>query len=137
MDSREFEHMEKIYNYVYSVPPDSEERKKRLAEISDEDSGKLWDFHSGLLSGRIKKLEVTNKEREANNMTYQQWRAATKSNLRQNRGKLSDFERENPATVQTYKRRLEEEKKKRSEILAIEDTMARHKAIYENMELFR
>ncbi len=70
-------------------------------------------------------------------MTYQEWQKATKSNSWQNQGKLSDFERENPTTAQAYKKRLETEKKKRSEILAIQDTMARHKAIYENMALFR
>ncbi len=135
MGSEEYKRLYQLYLYVFSTPPDSEEREKRLAEISDEDSEKLWDFYSGLCSGRIKPENI-NKESEESSMTYQQWRAATKSNSWQNRGKLSDFERENPTTAQAYKKRLEAEKKKRSEILAIKDTRARHKAIYENMALF-
>ena len=45
------------------------------------------------------------------------------------------FGRKNSSKTQDIKR-LEEERKKRSEILAISDTMARHKAIVENMALF-
>ena len=45
------------------------------------------------------------------------------------------FRRRNSAKTQDIKR-LEEERKKRSEIMEIPDTMARHKAIAENMALF-
>ena len=45
------------------------------------------------------------------------------------------FGRKNTAKTRDIKR-LEEEQKKRSEILAIPDIRARHKAIAENMELF-
>lgn len=49
---------------------------------------------------------------------------------------LFDFEYQNPATARDYKKRLESEKKKRSEIMSIENWKARHKAILENMALF-
>ena len=45
------------------------------------------------------------------------------------------FGRKNSSKTRDIKR-LEEEHKKRSEILAIPDTIARHKAIAENMALF-
>jgi hypothetical protein len=45
------------------------------------------------------------------------------------------FGRKNLAKTQDTKR-LEQEKKKRSEIMEIPDTIARHKAIAENMALF-
>jgi len=136
MTLEEYEHMMEIYNYVYSAPPNTSEREKRFTEISKEDNEKLWDFYSGLCSGRIKKPENTNKEREVNTMTYGEWKILSKSNSGAKQRHVIDFERQNPMTAKDYKKRLEEEKKKRSEILAIQDTRARHKAIYENMALF-
>ena len=61
MGSEEYKRLYQLYLYVFSTPSDSEEREKRLAEISDEDSEKLWDFYSGLCSGRIKPENI-NKE---------------------------------------------------------------------------
>lgn len=69
-------------------------------------------------------------------MTYQEYRTAVRRNSCQDRRKILNFESENPMAAQAYKKRLEEEKKKRSEILEIQDTRARHRAIYENMALF-
>ena len=69
-------------------------------------------------------------------MTYQEWKTLNKSSDKRYTGALFDFECNNPIMVQDYKRRLESEKKKRSEIMEIQDTMARHKAISENMALF-
>lgn len=59
-----------------------------------------------------------------------------KSNVGKKQRRVIDFEYQNPQTAKDYKKRLEEEKKKRSEILSITDTMTRHKAISENMALF-
>ena len=44
MNQAEYERMVKIYNYVYSTLPNTPEREKRLAEIGEEDSSKLWGF---------------------------------------------------------------------------------------------
>lgn len=62
MNQAEYERMVKIYNYVYSTLPNTPEREKRLAEIGEEDSSKLWDFYCGICSGRIKEPERTNSE---------------------------------------------------------------------------
>lgn len=51
MNQAEYEHMVKIYNYVYSAPPNTKEREKRLAEIGEEDSSELWNFYCGICSG--------------------------------------------------------------------------------------
>lgn len=69
-------------------------------------------------------------------MTYSEWKALKKSSAGAKQRRIIDFESKNPTTAMDYKKRLEEEKKKRSEILSIPDTRARHKAIYENMALF-
>lgn len=70
MDLTEYEHMMKVYSYISSSRSNSLEREKRLAEIGEEDSSKLWDFYAGLCSGRIKKPETINKESEVNTMRY-------------------------------------------------------------------
>lgn len=69
-------------------------------------------------------------------MTYADWKVLKKSNVGKKQRRVIDFEYQNPQTARNYKKRLEEEKKKRSEILSIPDTRTRHKAIYENMKLF-
>lgn len=70
-------------------------------------------------------------------MTYQEWKVATTRSFWRNQGEISNFERQNPMTAREYKKRLENERKKRSEIMAIKDTAERHKKIAENMALFR
>lgn len=137
MTLEEYEHMMEVYNYVCSVPPNTPERERRLAEISKEDNEKLWGFYIGLCSGQIKKSETTNKEREVNIMTYDEWKILSRSNHWAKKKRVAGFEYENPITTRDYKKRLEEEKKKRSEILSIPDTMTRHKAISENLSLFQ
>lgn len=136
MNQAEYEHMMKVYSYISSSPPNSPEREKRLAEIGEEDSSKLWDFYVGLCSGRIKKPETINKESEAGNMTYQEWKVVATRNFWRNQGEISNFERQNPTMAREYKKRLENERKKRSEIMAIKDTAERHRKIAENMALF-
>ena len=69
-------------------------------------------------------------------MTYSEWKALKKSSTGAKQRRVIDFECQNPQTARDYKKRLEEEHKKRSEILSIPDTRKRHKAIYENMALF-
>ena len=68
MTLAQYDHMKKVCDYVFSAPPNTPEREKRLAEISKEDDEKLWDFYSGLCSGRIKRPETKNKESEENSM---------------------------------------------------------------------
>ena len=155
MNQAEYERMVKIYNYVYSAPPNTKEREKRLAEIGEETSSKLWDFYCGICSGRIKQPEHTNSEvdtmGEKKITSYEDFIKALRcgeSNM------LYKFRRNNPERYTYYAeqmeasfgrkkktkkqdvKRLEEEKKRRSEILSIQDTTERHKAISENMALF-
>lgn len=155
MNQAEYERMVKIYNYVYSAPPNTKEREKRLAEIGEETSSKLWDFYCGICSGRIKQPEHTNSEvdtmGEKKITSYEDFIKALRcgeSNM------LCKFRRNNPERYTYYAEqmgaslghkkpkktqdveRLVEEKKKRSEILAIPNTRERHKAISENMALF-
>lgn len=155
MNQAEYERMVKIYNYVYSAPPNTKEREKRLAEIGEETSSKLWDFYCGICSGRIKQLEHTNSEvdtmGEKKIASYEDFIKALRcgeSNMlckfRRNNPERytyyaeqmeASFGRKNPAKKQDIKR-LAEEQKRRSEIMAIQDTTERHKAISENMALF-
>lgn len=155
MTQAEYERMIKIYNYVYSTPPNTAEREKRLAEIGEEDSSKLWDFYCGICSGQIKEPESTNsvgnvmsEKKITNYGDFLKALRCTRTNA------LFEFRRNNPkkyahyveqlesgfdhkSTIIRDVERLEEEKKKRSEIMAIQDTKERHKAIFENMSLFR
>lgn len=159
MNQTEYNRMAKIFNYVYSTPPNTVEREKRLAEIGEEDASELWDFYLGICSGRIKAPEVAGKEREMSIASGRERIANYEDFLTASRNGrydlLCEFKRSNPETYACYAEqmgaslghkkpkktrdveRLVEEKKKRSEILAIQDTMERHKAIYENMALFR
>lgn len=157
MNQTEYERMAKIFNYVFSAAPNTQEREKRLAEIGEEDSNKLWDFYCGICSGRIKEPEYTNEEHEANNISreiksYEDFLRALRCS---NASVLFKLRRSNPETYAHYVdqletsfahkntktsrdiKRLMEEKKKRSEIMEIWDTRERHNAIYENMALFR
>lgn len=155
MNQAEYERMVKIYNYVYSTLPNTPEREKRLAEIGEEDSSKLWDFYCGICSGRIKEPERTNSEvntmGEKKIASYEDFIKALRYG---ENNMLFKFRRNNPERYAYYVeqmgagfgcknssktrdiKRLEEEHKKRSEILAIPDIRARHKAIAENMALF-
>lgn len=69
-------------------------------------------------------------------MTYSEWKSLKKSSAGRDSKLVFNFECQNPITARDYKKRLAEEQKKRSEIMAIQDTMKRHKAISENMALF-
>ena len=157
MNQAEYERMVKIYNYVYSAPPNTKEREKRLAEIGEEDSSELWDFYCGICSGRIKEPEYTSKEHAVSNISqkiegYEDFLRALRCS---NTNKLFKLRRSNPETYAHYVEQLEtsfghknsktsrdikrlmEEKKKRSEIMEIQDTKERHKEILENIALFR
>lgn len=119
MTLEEYEHMYEVYRYVYSAPPNTPERERRLAEISREDDEKLWDFYSGLCSGRIKRPEETSQEREENNMniydgkveriqSYADFkRALTKTSSYKS---LCALKNSNPQKYEDYQKRLEAEK---------------------------
>ena len=62
-------------------------------------------------------------------MNYQQWKALSKSSVGKNRKAVLSFESQNPIVAREYRKRLEDEKKKRSEIMSIEDTRKRHEEI--------
>lgn len=122
MDLAEYEHMKKVCDYVFSSPPNSPEREKRLAEISKEDDEKLWDFYSGLCSGRIKRPETQNKESEESKMNvytgktkkienYEDFkRALVRTGTYQS---LLELKRSDPARYESYQQRLEKENKAR------------------------
>lgn len=123
MNQTEYNRMAEIFNYVYSTPPNTAEREKRLAEIGEEDASELWDFLTASRNGRY---DLLCKFKRSNPESYACYAEQMGASLGHKKPKKTrDVER------------LVEEKKKRSEILAIQDTMARHKAIYENMRLFQ
>lgn len=116
MDLAEYEHMMEVYSYVYSAAPNTPEREKRLAEIDEKDNEKLWDFYSGLLSGRIKKPEATNIEREVNGMnekkkqikSYEDYKKAL---TRAGSYKvLCEFKQSNPELYKHYSEKWEAER---------------------------
>lgn len=116
MTLEEYEHMKKAHDYVFSTPPNSPERERRLAEISKEDDERLWDFHCGLLSGRIKKPEATNKEREVNVMgekkTIKSYEDYKKALTRTGSYKmLCEFKQNNPELYKHYSEKLEAERR--------------------------
>lgn len=118
MNLAEYKHMMEIYTYVFSTPPNSPERTQRLEEIQKnypEEDSKLWDFHSGLLSGRIKKPEAINKESEVNGMNkekkitnFEDFKKALVRTGTYNM--LCEFKRNNPETYKRYLEKLEAEK---------------------------
>lgn len=115
MIENEYERMMRVYNYVFSTPENSPEREKRLAEISKEDNEKLWDFYSGLCSGRIKKPESQIKKSEVHNMeqekkieSYEDFKKALKQPDYYQ--VLTELKRSNPARYESYRQRLEKEK---------------------------
>lgn len=118
MDLAEFERMKRIHDYVWSTEPNSLERTKRLEEIQKnypEEDSKLWDFHSGLLSGRIKKPEAINKESEVNGMNkekkitnFEDFKKALVRTGTYNM--LCEFKRNHPEMYKHYTEKLEAEK---------------------------
>lgn len=129
--------VKKIYNYVYSAPADSLERMSRLSGLSDSDSQDLFDFVVGLRDGRIKESdidEIWKGDRQI--MTYKEWKALNKSKWQVDIQRIMDFETMYPLDAKEYKKRLSEEKRKRSEIMQIKDTKKRREMIAKNMDLF-
>lgn len=119
MTLKEYDHMKKIHDFVFSSPPNSEERERRLASISKADDDKLWDFHCGLLSGRIKRPEEPKEESGANSMNvydgkikkienYEDYkRALVRTGTYQS---LLELKRSDPARYERYQERMEREK---------------------------
>lgn len=127
----------KIYEYVYSAPADSPERMSRLSGLSDSDSQDLFDFVVGLRDGRIKESdidEIWKGDRQI--MTYKEWKALNKSKWQVDIQRIMDFETMYPLDATEYKKRLSEEKRKRSEIMQIKDTKKRREMIAKHMDLF-
>lgn len=129
--------VKKIYNYVYSAPADSSERMSRLSGLSDSDSQELFDFVVGLRDRRIKESDIDeNREGDKQIMTYKEWKALNKSKWQADIQRIMDFETTYPLDATEYKKRLSEEKRKRSEIMQIKDTKKRREMIAKNMDLF-
>lgn len=132
----DYKRISKVYHYVYNTPADSPEREKRLSELSDSDSEALYDFVVGLRGGRIKESDIREIQKGDKQMTYKEWRQARKSRYSRNLLEVAKFEKQNPYTVQSYKKRMEDEQKKRSEIMSIQDRKKRHDMIAKNLDLF-
>lgn len=129
--------VKKIYNYVYSAPADSSERMSRLSGLNDSDSQELFDFVVGLRDGRIKESDIDeNWEGDKQIMTYKEWKALNKSKWQADIQRIMDFETTYPLDATEYKKRLSEEKRKRSEIMQIKDAKKRREMIAKNMDLF-
>ncbi|MBD5495427.1 MAG: hypothetical protein HDR12_13970 [Lachnospiraceae bacterium] len=115
MTLAEYEHMKKVCDYVFSAPPNSAERERRLAQISEKDNERLWDFYSGLCSGRIKRPESQTKKSEVCDMeqkkkieNYEDFKKAlTKSSCYQT---LVELKQSSPDRYKYYQERLEKEK---------------------------
>lgn len=116
MTFSEYEHMKKIRNHVFSVPPGAE-RDKRLSEISEADSARLYDFDVGLISGRIREPKNRIKESEGSSMnnekrirSYQEFVKAWSRTSNYHR--LVEFHRNFPEVYEDYMQRMEREKLK-------------------------
>lgn len=132
-----YRRIRKIYKYVYSAPADSSERMSRLSGLNDSDSQDLFEFVVGLRDGRIKESDIDeNWEGDRQIMTYKEWKALNKSKWQVDIQRMMDFETMHPFEAMEYKKRLANEKEKRSDIAGIKDRSKRLKAISENMHLF-
>lgn len=132
MTEKERIRLSKLYRYVYDTPANSPEREKRLAELTDEDSEKLWNFHCEVMNGTIK----VNAESEGNKMDYEKWRALQKTQMYEDSIKVKNFESENPGLASAYKQRSIAEDVKRREIMSIKDPEERQMAIAKNVNIF-
>lgn len=134
------ERMGRLYNYVFSTKPDSEEREQRLNELSETDREQLWDYWSGCLSGRIKRAEESeDKNMDTTNMSYEEWKRLNKEVQSRSRGagaKMMKFEVAHPTTAQRYMQKSLDDEKKRSEIMSIKDQHERWAAIQRNIDIF-
>ena len=130
------ERMGRLYCYVYSTKQDTPEREQRIAELSDKDQAELFDYVSGLLSGRISRSESEGKKMV---MSYQEWKHTQQQAQARQRGAgntLWEFESKYPAIVSEYRQRELQEQKQRDEIMQIKDRAERQKAIAANIGIF-
>lgn len=134
------ERMERLYNYVFSTKPDSEEREQRLNELSETDREQLLDYWSGCLSGRIKRAEESeDKDMDTTNMSYEEWKRLNKEVQSRSRGaaaKMMKFEAAHPTTAQIYTQKSLDDAQRRSEIMSIKDQHERWAAIQRNIDIF-
>lgn len=119
MTAKEFDHMMEVCNYVFSAPPNSTERDRRLEKISEKDSDKLWDFYSGLCSGRIKRPEEPKKESEDSKMNINNGKPKRIENFEDFKKalvrtgtyqSLLELKKNNPDRYKIYQERLDREK---------------------------
>lgn len=129
-----YKRMLKLHNYVYDTEPNSPERLKRLAELSNEESEQLFHFDCKVMSGEI---DLSGIEREdENSMRYKEWRMRKSRLSAADYGPLAVFERMHPDTAKKYTNRYLADQKKRSEIMGIKDVSERQAAIAANIDLF-
>lgn len=69
-------------------------------------------------------------------MTYEQFKKFNKSSASVDMVKVINFEREFPVTAANYKKRMENEQRRRSEIMSIPDRRKRLETISKNLSLF-
>lgn len=125
----DYRRINKIYHYVYDTPADSQEREKRLSELSDSDSEALYDFTIGLMSGRIRESDISNVQKGDGNMTYKEYRTLKNRASYFDETKVFRFEKENPELATSYMSRMLRDVEKKRKIMAIEDPEERYIAI--------
>ena len=73
-------------------------------------------------------------------LSYQEWKKIKKQTEHSTASRyllpLLNFEKAFPDTAASYERRLKAEKKKREQLMSIENPKEREKAIAQNLELF-
>jgi len=96
----------RLYERVYSKPPNSKEREAELAKLSDEDNAALYDYSVGLLSGRIKKTEVEEMAKQRNYEWYKKMMDSSESGAMR---AVSQFSFDCPALYAEYRNRYKAE----------------------------
>lgn len=119
MDLAEYERMKRIHDFVFSTSPNSPERIKRLEKIQKnypKEDFKLWDFHSGLLFGRIKRPEP-NKEREVKTTMNKEKKITSYEDFKKalvrtgTYNMLCEFKQSNPELYKHYTEKLKAERR--------------------------
>ena len=131
----DYNRMAQLHDYVYSTPADSQEREKRLAELSETDQVALYDFAVGLLSGRIKKSDY--QQEDDGMLSFKEWKRIENSGSLKEMNRIIEFKMQYPLIASEYQHRKAEEERKRAEIMSIRDMRERQDAIARNIALFQ
>lgn len=121
----------RLYNKVFSTPPNSPERTRALAALSDEDNEKITTYHIALVNGNTQEISFPEQE-----MSYQEYVRLKRDRAAWNQVKVGEFERKHPDTAMEYQQRSIRDAKRRREIMSIENEDERLMAIARNKSLF-